>query len=215
MKILLLEDDKTLGKALKELLEQNGFETEWITELDDFSLFAKTRTYDLFIMDRAIKNKDSIYTLKELRKTISTPAIFLTVKSSLSDKLEGFEAQIDDYITKPFYKEELLARIRAIANRNMPKGILKVKNIEIDTQKHVVYIDSKPIENLTQKEFMLLEYLVRNKNKVVKTDSLIDYIWNEDGSIETLKSHIYSLRKKLSDKDLIKTIKGYGYKIDE
>ncbi|MGB9744478.1 MAG: response regulator transcription factor [Desulfurella sp.] len=215
MKILLLEDDKTLGKALKELLEQNGFETEWITELDDFSLFAKTRTYDLFIMDRAIKNKDSIYTLKELRKTISTPAIFLTVKSSLSDKLEGFEAQIDDYITKPFYKEELLARIRAIANRNMPKGILKVKNIEIDTQKHVVYVDSKPIENLTQKEFMLLEYLVRNKNKVVKTDSLIDYIWNEDGSIETLKSHIYSLRKKLSDKDLIKTIKGYGYKIDE
>ncbi|SDC81365.1 DNA-binding response regulator, OmpR family, contains REC and winged-helix (wHTH) domain [Desulfurella multipotens] len=215
MKILLLEDDKTLGKALKELLEQNGFETEWITELDDFSLFAKTRTYDLFIMDRAIKNKDSIYTLKELRKTISTPAIFLTVKSSLSDKLEGFEAQIDDYITKPFYKEELLARIRAIANRNMPKGILKVKNIEIDTQKHVVYIDSNPIENLTQKEFMLLEYLVRNKNKVVKTDSLIDYIWNEDGSIETLKSHIYSLRKKLSDKDLIKTIKGYGYKIDE
>ncbi|WP_291490876.1 response regulator transcription factor [Desulfurella sp.] len=215
MKILLLEDDKTLGKALKELLEQNGFETEWITELDDFSLFAKTRTYDLFIMDRAIKNKDSIYTLKELRKTISTPAIFLTVKSSLSDKLEGFEAQIDDYITKPFYKEELLARIKAIANRNMPKGILKVKNIEIDTQKHVVYVDSKPIENLTQKEFMLLEYLVRNKNKVVKTDNLIDYIWNEDGSIETLKSHIYSLRKKLSDKDLIKTIKGYGYKIDE
>mgnify|MGYP001626381782 CR=1 FL=1 len=215
MKILLLEDDKTLGKALKELLEQNGFETEWITELDDFSLFAKTRTYDLFIMDRAIKNKDSIYTLKELRKTISTPAIFLTVKSSLSDKLEGFEAQIDDYITKPFYKEELLARIKAIANRNMPKGILKVKNIEIDTQKHVVYVDSKPIENLTQKEFMLLEYQVRNKNKVVKTDNLIDYIWNEDGSIETLKSHIYSLRKKLSDKDLIKTIKGYGYKIDE
>ncbi len=214
MKVLLLEDDKSLGKAIKELLEQNGFETEWTTELEDFTLFAKTRVFDLFIMDRAIKNKDSLYTLKELRKTISTPAIFLTVKSSLSDKLEGFEAQIDDYITKPFYKEELLARIKSIANRNMPKGILKVKNIEIDTQKHIVYVDSKPIE-LTQKEFMLLEYLVRNKNKVVKTDTLIDYIWNEDGSVETLKSHIYSLRKKISDKDLIKTIKGLGYKIDE
>lgn len=215
MKILLLEDDKELGKALKELLKQNNFDTEWVETLEDFTLHAKTRTFDLFIMDRAIKNKDSLYTLKELRKTITTPAIFLTVKSSLSDKLEGFEANIDDYITKPFYKEELLARIRAIANRNMPKGILKVKNIEIDTQKHTVYVDSKPIENLTQKEFMLLEYLMRNKNKVVKTDSLIDYIWNEDGSVETLKSHIYSLRKKLLDKDLIKTIKGYGYKIDE
>ncbi|MGB9755259.1 MAG: response regulator transcription factor [Desulfurella sp.] len=215
MKILLLEDDKELGKALKELLEQNSFETEWVETLEDFNLYARTRTFDLFIMDRAIKNKDSLYTLKELRKTVTTPAIFLTVKSSLSDKLEGFEANIDDYITKPFYKEELLARIKAIANRNMPKGIIKVKNIEIDTQKHTVYIDSKPIENLTQKEFMLLEYLMRNKNRVVKTDSLIDYIWNEDGSVETLKSHIYSLRKKLLDKDLIKTIKGYGYKIDE
>ncbi len=215
MKILLLEDDKTLGKALKDFLEQNSFETEWVNSLEDFSLYVKTRAFDLLILDRAIKNKDSLFVLKELRKTISTPAIFLTVKSSLSDKLEGFEANIDDYITKPFYKEELLARIKAILNRNVPKGIIKVKNIEIDTQKHIVYIDSKHIENLTQKEFMLLEYLMRNKNKVIKTDTLIDYIWNENGSIETLKSHIYSLRKKLADKDLIKTIKGYGYKIEE
>ncbi len=215
MKILLLEDDKTLGKALKDFLEQNSFETEWVTSLEDFSLYVKTRAFDLLILDRAIKNKDSLFVLKELRKTISTPAIFLTVKSSLSDKLEGFEANIDDYITKPFYKEELLARIKAILNRNVPKGIIKVKNIEIDTQKHIVYIDSKHVENLTQKEFMLLEYLMRNKNKVIKTDTLIDYIWNENGSIETLKSHIYSLRKKLADKDLIKTIKGYGYKIEE
>jgi len=215
MKILLLEDDKTLGKALKDFLEQNSFETEWVTSLEDFSLYVKTRAFDLLILDRAIKNKDSLFVLKELRKTISTPAIFLTVKSSLSDKLEGFEANIDDYITKPFYKEELLARIKAILNRNVPKGIIKVKNVEIDTQKHIVYVDSKPIENLTQKEFMLLEYLMRNKNKVIKTDTLIDYIWNENGSIETLKSHIYSLRKKLADKDFIKTIKGYGYKIEE
>ncbi len=215
MKILLLEDDKTLGKALKDFLEQNSFETEWVNSLEDFSLYVKTRAFDLLILDRAIKNKDSLFVLKELRKTISTPAIFLTVKSSLSDKLEGFEANIDDYITKPFYKEELLARIKAILNRNVPKGIIKVKNIEIDTQKHIVYIDSKHVENLTQKEFMLLEYLMRNKNKVIKTDTLIDYIWNENGSIETLKSHIYSLRKKLADKDLIKTIKGYGYKIEE
>jgi len=215
MKILLLEDDKTLGKALKELLEQNNFETQWVETIEDFVLFAKARPFDLFIMDRAIKSKDSLYTLKELRKTISTPAIFLTVKSSLSDKLEGFEAQIDDYITKPFYKEELLARIKTILNRNTPNGIIKVGNIEIDMQKHKVFVDSKPVENLTQKEFMLLEYLMRNKNKVVKTDNLIDYIWNEDGSVETLKSHIYSLRKKLSDKNLIKTVKGYGYKIEE
>ncbi len=215
MKILLLEDDKTLGKALKEFLEQNSFETEWVTSLEDFTLYVKTRAFDLLILDRAIKNKDSLFVLKELRKAVSTPAIFLTVKSSLSDKLEGFEANIDDYITKPFYKEELLARIKAILNRNLPKGIIKVRNIEIDTQKHIVYVDSKPAENLTQKEFMLLEYLMRNKNKVIKTDTLIDYIWNENGSIETLKSHIYSLRKKLSDKDLIKTIKGLGYKIEE
>lgn len=215
MKILLLEDDKTLGKALKELLEKNHYDTEWIETLEDFSLFAKTRAFDLFIMDRAIKNKDSLYTLKELRKKITTPVIFLTVKSSLSDKLEGFEANIDDYMTKPFYKEELLARIKIIENRSAPQGIIKVKNIIIDTQKHIVYIDNKSIENLTQKEFLLLEYLCRNKNKVIKLDTLIDYIWNEDGSLETLKSHIYSLRKKLSDKNIIKTIKGYGYKIDE
>lgn len=137
----------------------------------------------------------------------------ITVKSSLEDKLKGFAVGVDDYVTKPFFPEELLARIKAVLGRYCQiKEEIKIGNLIIDFEKKIVYLSGKRIE-LTLKEFLLLEVLARKRGKILSYDFLIDYVWEEEGSYETLKSHIYNIRKKIG-KEIIKSIKGFGYKID-
>jgi len=214
IKLLLVEDDKSLGQAIKEFLEERDYRIDWIQDPDDLPLHEKLKTYDLLLVDWILGNKEGLEIVKSIKKKgIKVPVIMITVKSSLEDKLKGFAAGVDDYITKPFFPEELLARIKAVLGRYCQiKEEIKIGNLTIDSEKKVVYLSGKRIE-LTLKEFLLLEVLARKRGKILSYDFLIDYVWEERGSYETLKSHIYNIRKKIG-KEIIKSIKGFGYKID-
>ncbi len=214
IKFLLVEDDKSLGQAMKEFLEERDYKIDWIQDPDDLPLHGKLKTYDLFLVDWILGNKEGLEIIKSIKKKgIKVPVIMITVKSSLEDKLKGFAVGVDDYVTKPFFPEELLARIKAVLGRYCQiKEEIKIGNLIIDFEKKVVYLSGKRIE-LTLKEFLLLEVLARKRGKILSYDFLIDYVWEEEGSYETLKSHIYNIRKKIG-KDIIKSIKGFGYKID-
>ena len=214
IKFLLVEDDKSLGQAMKEFLEERDYKIDWIQDPDDLPLHGKLKTYDLFLVDWILGNKEGLEIIKSIKKKgIKVPVIMITVKSSLEDKLKGFAVGVDDYVTKPFFPEELLARIKAVLGRYCQiKEEIKIGNLIIDFEKKVVYLFNKRI-NLTLKEFLLLEVLARKRGKILSYDFLIDYVWEEEGSYETLKSHIYNIMKKIG-KDIIKSIKGFGYKID-
>ncbi|MEA1994901.1 MAG: response regulator transcription factor [Campylobacterota bacterium] len=214
IKFLLVEDDKSLGQGMKEFLEERDYKIDWIQDPDDLPLHGKLKTYDLFLVDWILGNKEGLEIIKSIKKKgIKVPVIMITVKSSLEDKLKGFAAGVDDYVTKPFFPEELLARIKAVLGRYCQiKEEIKIGNLIIDFEKKVVYLSGKRIK-LTLKEFLLLEVLARKRGKILSYDFLIDYVWEEEGSYETLKSHIYNIRKKIG-KDIIKSIKGFGYKID-
>ncbi len=214
IKFLLVEDDKSLGQAMKEFLEERDYKIDWIQDPDDLPLHGKLKTYDLFLVDWILGNKEGLEIIKSIKKKgIKVPVIMITVKSSLEDKLKGFAVGVDDYVTKPFFPEELLARIKAVLGRYCQiKEEIKIGNLIIDFEKKIVYLSDKRI-NLTLKEFLLLEVLARKRGKILSYDFLIDYVWEEEGSYETLKSHIYNIRKKIG-KDIIKSIKGFGYKID-
>ncbi|MCK4278213.1 MAG: response regulator transcription factor [Desulfurellaceae bacterium] len=214
IKFLLVEDDKSLGQAMKEFLEERDYKIDWIQDPDDLPLHGKLKTYDLFLVDWILGNKEGLEIIKSIKKKgIKVPVIMITVKSSLEDKLKGFAVGVDDYVTKPFFPEELLARIKAVLGRYCQiKEEIKIGNLIIDFEKKIVYLSGKRIE-LTLKEFLLLEVLARKRGKILSYDFLIDYVWEEEGSYETLKSHIYNIRKKIG-KDIIKSTKGFGYKID-
>jgi len=214
IKFLLVEDDKSLGQAMKEFLEERDYKIDWIQDPDDLPLHGKLKTYDLFLVDWILGNKEGLEIIKSIKKKgIKVPVIMITVKSSLEDKLKGFAVGVDDYVTKPFFPEELLARIKAVLGRYCQiKEEIKIGNLIIDFEKKIVYLSGKRIE-LTLKEFLLLEVLARKRGKILSYDFLIDYVWEEEGSYETLKSHIYNIRKKIG-KEIIKSIKGFGYKID-
>ncbi len=214
IKLLLVEDDKSLGQAIKKFLEERNYRIDWIQDPDDLPLHEKLKTYDLLLVDWILGNKEGLEIVKSIKKKgIKVPVIMITVKSSLEDKLKGFAAGVDDYVTKPFFPEELLARIKAVLSRYCQiKEEIKIGNLTIDSEKKAVYLSGKRIE-LTLKEFLLLEVLARKRGKILSYDFLIDYVWEEGGSYETLKSHIYNIRKKIG-KEIIKSIKGFGYKID-
>ena len=214
IKFLLVQDDKSLGQAMKEFLEERDYKIDWIQDPDDLPLHGKLKTYDLFLVDWILGNKEGLEIIKSIKKKgIKVPVIMITVKSSLEDKLKGFAVGVDDYVTKPFFPEELLARIKAVLGRYCQiKEEIKIGNLIIDFEKKIVYLSGKRIE-LTLKEFLLLEVLARKRGKILSYDFLIDYVWEEEGSYETLKSHIYNIRKKIG-KDIIKSTKGFGYKID-
>jgi len=210
IKILLIEDDRDLGKAIKAFLSKQKYEVDWFE--DAKGLFFEG--YDILIIDWLLKQSSGVDIIKSIkRKNIPTPIIMITVKSDLKDKLKVFELGVDDYITKPFPPEELAARVKAILNRYYAKEWIKIdENLLIDPKNRKVSKNGENIE-LTQKEFLLLEAISKRKGKIVNYDFLMDYVWDEEGSYETLKSHIYSIRKKLGKK-LIKNVKGLGYKID-
>ena len=211
IKILLLEDDDILGKAIYDFLNSNGYGVEWFKEAESVAFFG----YDLFLVDWILEGKSGIDFIKSLKKSkTDAPAIMMTVKSSLDDKLAGFDVGVDDYITKPFEPKELLARIKAVLNRYYKDSTINIgDDIEVNIENRKVLKDSKEV-NLTKKEFMLLEVLLKNRPKPMNYDFLIDYVWNGEGSYETLKAHMYSLRKKLG-KDIVSSVKGVGYKIND
>ena len=222
MRILVVEDEHRIANSIKKGLEQERYAVDVAyTGTDGFDL-ASTETYDLIILDIMLPEMDGITICKELRKNnIHFPILMLTAKGRIEDKIVGLDAGADDYMTKPFSFDELLARVRALTRR---QGIvleeeIKVNDLEIDPKKFVVKRSGKVIQ-LSNKEFTLLEFLARNKNNIVTKDQIISHLWNYDANIlpNTIEVYIKNLREKIdrpfaNKKPLIQTVRGFGYKI--
>jgi DNA-binding response OmpR family regulator len=218
MRILIVEDEPTLRKLERNFLEKNGFVVDDVENGEDALSKIEINRYDCILLDLNIPQKDGIAVTKELRqKGNNTPIIMVTARSQIYDKLEGFDSGADDYITKPFDMKELVARINAIIKRSSinQEEILKISEMEIHPEKNIVKSKKKDIE-LSNKEMGVLQYLVRNKGKIISSEELLEHVWdsNVDMFTDTVKTHIKTLRKKIDpEKKLIKTVRGKGYVI--
>ena len=211
MKILLVEDNLDIVSNLTTLLSYNNYLVEYATTIKE-ALKKLNKTYSLVILDISLPDGLGTDLFLEIKKNYQIPSIFLTAKDLECDIVNGFNLGIDDYITKPFLSGELLARINKILNVNK---LIKVSNITIDTNKMLVLKDNQEI-NLTSLEYQLLLLLFTNLNKVVTRDKIIDKIFDLTGNDvydNTITVYIKRIREKL-DTDIIKTVKGVGYRVD-
>lgn len=216
MRILLVEDDKMLGKAIKDALESENNVVDLVLDADSCEAALKTTDFEIVILDVNLPDKSGLEVLKTLRlKKNSVPVLLLTARSALSQKIEGLDLGADDYLTKPFDLEELFARIRSIARRSkgIASAVISHGNIELNSTSHLVTKDKNPID-LSPKEFSILKLLLENLHKVVSKSRLEDLLYSWDDSIESnvIEVYIHHLRKKLGQ-DFIKTVRGIGYKI--
>lgn len=216
MNILIVDDEKLIRDVIKEYLLLDGYKPyEAENGLEAINV-VKNNVIDLVIMDIMMPKMDGYTACKEIKKIKDIPFIMLSARSEEYDKLIGFDLGIDDYVTKPFSPKELVARVKAITKRNSKQDILELAGIKIDDLAHEVYVDSKLIE-LTPKEYDLLKYLIENKNIALSRENLLSSIWGYDfyGDDRTVDTHIKTLRARLGKyRDLIKTVRGMGYKIE-
>ena len=208
-KILLIEDDASLGKHLKESLTTEGFEVDWKQTLAD-ALSENSNDYDLVLLDWMLPDGQGIDYLKEKHLT---PIIMLTARADLLDKVLGLESGASDYMTKPFEFRELVARIRVQTRKeiNKEQSKIQLKDLEIDAIKREVHFKNENI-SLTKMEFDLLYLLASQKDQIFSREKLLDKVWGYENypTTRTVDTHVLQLRQKLSQ-ELIKTIRGIGY----
>lgn len=216
MKILIVEDEHKIANSIKKGLEQEAYAADVAhTGIDGYDL-ASSEDYDLIILDLLLPEMSGIEICKKLRAEKNhTPILILTAKGQVSDKVAGLDAGADDYLTKPFAFEELLARVRALIRRpaKAQNLELRIKNLELNTTTYEVKKNNKLI-NLTKKEYALLEYLMRNAGKTLTKDQIINHVWNYEADIlpNTVEVYVGYLRNKIG-KEAIKTVRGFGYKL--
>jgi DNA-binding response OmpR family regulator len=221
MKILVAEDDIKISSFLSKGLVEESYIVDCCFDGEEALYLIETNSYDLIILDLMIPSIDGVSLCKILReKDIKIPIIMLTAKSSIEEKVIGLNSGANDYISKPFSFDELIARIKVqLRDGKSLTNILKIADLELDCDKKLVTRDGKSI-TLSSKEYILLEYLMMNKNKVVTEDMINNSLWNMDKETASniINVYIYRLRKKIdkdSDLKLIHTIRGMGYKISQ
>jgi DNA-binding response OmpR family regulator len=223
MKILVIEDEHRIANTIKEGLEQERYTVDVAYDGETGYDLASTEDYDVIVLDLMLPKMNGLEISQKLRQEdIHTPILMLTAKGQIQDKIKGFNSGADDYLTKPFSFEELLARLRALSRR--PKkvltDVLKVKDLTINLNNFKIKRNNSDIE-LTSKEFSLLEYLMRNSGRVLNKEQIISHIWNYESDVlpNTVEVYIKTLRKKIDrpfsdQKPLIHTIRGFGYKLE-
>lgn len=218
MKILIVEDDKILSNTIKQIIEKN-YDVEQAFDGEEGVLYGEQNIYDVIILDLMMPYKNGYEVLSELRKNkVFTPVLILTAKDSLNDKLRGFEVGADDYLVKPFEKEELLARINAMIrrnNRNFYQDEIVFRDLRLNISTRKAYINDEEIA-LQGKQFDMLEYLINYKNKIITKDQIFDKIWGFDSETSTTVVEVYAsgirkVLKKYGYDKYIKTIRGGGY----
>ncbi len=222
MRILVVEDDHKIAGAIKKGLSQESYAVDVSYDGQDGLGQASTIEYDLIILDRMLPEIDGIQICKTLReKKNSTPILILTAKDKIQDRVEGLDAGADDYLTKPFAFEELLARVRALLRRpqKIDENVLKVGDLTLNTLDFEAKRSGKKI-NLSSKEFALLEYLMRNAGRILTKDNIIEHVWDYDADIlpNTVEVFIGYLRNKIDkpfpkEPPYIETVRGFGYKM--
>lgn len=222
MKILVVEDEKKIASFIKRGLEEENYLVDVAYDGETAFKTIVEKNYDLIIMDVMIPKINGFDLCKKVREAgFNNSIIMLTVKNSVEDKVRGLDNGADDYLTKPFAFEELLARVRALLRKNniIQNSVIKIEDLEIDLVSHKVIRDGKIIE-LTNKEYLLLEYLVRNKDKIVTRTMILENVWNIrfDTGSNVVDVFINYLRKKIDEgfsKRLIHTIRGRGYMLTD
>ncbi|MCK4765268.1 MAG: response regulator transcription factor [Candidatus Aminicenantes bacterium] len=222
MRLLIVEDDKKVGRFLQKGLEEEQYAVDVCRNGNDALYYASVNEYDVIILDIMLPGKDGVTVCRELRgKSVLTPIIMLTALDSIEDKISGLSEGADDYLTKPFSFDELLARIRALMRRSQEykTGVLKAGDLEMDPVKRTVTLSGQAVE-LTGKEYSLLEYLLRNKGRVLSPTRIVEHVWDMSyaGDRNIVNVYINRLREKIdrpSGRNLIQTVRGHGYKIEE
>ena len=221
MRLLIVEDEVKIARALSKVFTSEGYAVDIEHDSTAGYAMASTEPYDGLIIDRMLPGEydDGVAMLQALRKA-GTPALLLTALGETEQKTEGLDAGADDYVTKPFAVDELLARVRALLRRpqQQQSNILKAKSIKLDTINRTASLRNKPLE-LTVKEFALLEYLMRSAGRVVSKEQIIAHVWNFDADIlpNTVEVYIKYLRNKIDKAggpSIIKTVRGVGYTIE-
>ena len=214
MRLLLVEDDESLGDAVKTGLTQFGYIVDWLKDGEAARGALKTEAFELIILDLGLPKLSGINLLQSIRHDgNATPVIILTARESVESRVKGLDCGADDYIIKPFDLNELSARIRALIRRSQGRAdtVLQYRNVTLDPAAHSVMVDDVII-NVPRREFSLLQKLLENSGHVLSREQLMQsiYGWDEDVDSNALEVHIHNLRKKLNA-NFIRTIRGVGY----
>ena len=219
MKILIIEDEKTLSESITAYLKGEEYICE--TAADYSSALEKTESYnyDCILLDLTLPQGNGMEILRQLRKNNKTDGVLIiSAKNAIDDKVAGLNLGADDYLAKPFHLSELSARIAAIIRRKQFEGnnLVRFHEISIDTFAKTVMVKNRPLE-LTRKEYDLLLYFISNKGRVISKNAIAEHLWGDDmpGNYDFIYTHIKNLRKKLQDasqEDYIRSVYGMGYK---
>lgn len=217
MKVLIIEDNDSIANSIKKGLQIENIEAEIALNGEEGLNLATDEEFDVIILDLMLPKINGMDVCNLLRKKQNhTPIIILSAKSELETKVKALELGADDYLTKPFEFNELLARLKALNRRpkNQLTNNLICGNISLNTNTYEVYRGTKKVK-LSKKEFMLLLYLIKNKNTVLSKEKIIENVWDFDSDIlqNTVEQYINYLRKKLGKPNIIITTRGFGYKI--
>jgi DNA-binding response OmpR family regulator len=220
MRILIIEDEREVADYLRSNFEKEGFIVDCAADGEEGSYLARINEYDIMIVDHLLPKKLGLDIIKEVREELkSLPIIMLSAKGDIEQKLDTFNAGVDDYLTKPFSFQELRARVQALLRRPY-----HVKSLTYTIDDLTIYSDRQEVLKngrrlyLTRKEFSLLECLAKDNGKVLSRGAIMEHVWNMniDPFSNTLETHILNLRKKIGKKGrkIIQTVPGRGYKID-
>ena len=222
MRVLIVEDEHKIARALKKALEQETYAVDVAFDGDEGHAMATTEPYDIAIIDRMLPGEyDGLGIVKAMREAkVHTPVLFLSALGSVAERTAGLDAGADDYLVKPFALEELLARVRALLRRptEQQATILKAGDLTLNTITYSVERSGKPVQ-LTSKEFALLEYMLRNPGRPLSKEIIISHVWDYDADIlpNTVEVYIKYLRNKIDipfKSALIHTVRGFGYKLE-
>jgi DNA-binding response OmpR family regulator len=223
MKLLIVEDETRIANSLKKGFTEESFDVDVVYDGNDGLNNALHNEYDAVVLDLMLPKVNGITILRKMReRKIYTPVIILTAKDSIDDKVEGLDVGADDYLAKPFSFEELLARVRALIRRSTGReNVLTADTLELNPRTQSAVRNGQPLE-LSSREFKILEYMLMNKGAILSESKIINHVWNYNADVfsNVVAAHMKNLRNKVDkgfpkEKQLIKTVRGMGYKIDE
>lgn len=216
MRLLLVEDDPNLQKQIKNALDDSGYSVDATSDGEEGHFLGDTEPYDAVILDLGLPKIDGLTVLEKWRKSKRKfPVLILTARDRWSEKVSGFDAGADDYVTKPFQMEELLARVRALIRRaaGHASSDIEYGPLKLDTKSNKVFVNGSKLK-LTSHEYKIIEYFLHHQDKVISRTELTEHIYDQDFDRDsnTIEVFIGRLRKKIGV-DVIKTERGYGYRL--
>lgn len=222
MRVLIIEDDKAIVRMLVAFLKRRGFETDVAFDGKEGCKLAEKYKFDVVILDIGLPDIKGWVVCERIRSICDVPVLVLTAMTNLEDKVRGLDLGADDYLTKPFELKELFARLEILMRRNASLSIrgneLRAGNLYMNLKDHTVIVEGIDVE-LTRKEYSLLEYFLRNKNRILSRLKILTHVWDQNVDIfsNTVDVHVASLRKKIqfNGQNYIKTIHGVGYMLKD